>query len=101
MPELPHEVPQPDDRADEEPDHHPESGERERADRAEESADVAAERQHGALVELVVDRELQVVAVGAPPVVRDAERRRNLLVTQALRDELFGRMKKGDIPPKG
>src|SRR5207237_227533 len=49
--ELPHEVAQADDRADEESHHHAEARERERADGTEESADVAAERQHGAAAE--------------------------------------------------
>src|SRR5437899_10218894 len=43
-----HEIPDGEEGADAEAEHHAEAGERERARRREEPADVAAERQHGA-----------------------------------------------------
>jgi len=60
--QLPHEVAQADDGADEEPDHHAEAGQRQRAHGAEEAADVAAERQHRPDAQHGADRALHQLA---------------------------------------
>src|SRR5262249_1091037 len=65
---LPHEIPNGEEGAGTEAEHHAEAGERERARRREEASDVAPERQHGACAH----REPPEAARDQPPARRPA-----------------------------